>query len=305
MEKKTQIIAKVFQNANICVVKRPFDDLGAHYPNITTTDIDLNFPIIPQEAKALDDLLKQKKWDAILIQGMGTNCWADPYQIFNLFPYLYEPSKSIPVCYLTDYLSMDFINEEISKWRGPVHLDDTFTVDCPGHMTSKELSYLVDLAKQRPKSNFIAEIGRFWGRSTIALAHMLKESGSGKLVSMDTYEQPHFREILSSHGLSEYVEVWNGFSQAGYSKWEIMMPEEKPGMVFIDGNHTYEGAYMDILQWSRLLPPEGILVVDDYDQYNSGVILAVNELIVWSENFHTLELTGKLFVARKKTGCKL
>lgn len=302
LEKKTQIIAKLFENADIHIVKRPFDDLGGNYPNVTAVDIDLNFPVIPREARALDGLLKQKKWDAILIQGMGASFWADPYQHFNFFPSLYEPSRTIPVCYLTDTLNMVFINEEISRWRGPVELDDGFAIDCPGHMTGGELSCLADLARQRPESGLVVEIGRFWGRSTIALAHVLKGSGSGKLVSIDLYEQPRFREILSSHGLSEYVEVWNGFSKANYSRWEASMPDEKPGLVFVDGNHTYESAYMDILQWSRLLPPEGILVVDDYDECNVGVMLAVNELMAWSGNFHSLEQKGKLFVGRKKAG---
>lgn len=298
--RKVGILAKVFEQANICIVKRPFDKLNGSWPNVSTTNIHLKYPPVSLETDSLDSCLKKNIWDVIFIQGMTDSIWSDPYYQVTLFPFIHKYSLNTLVCYLTSDLKVLSLNEELINWHGPIFLPSAnLNIDCPGHMSAEELDHMISLVQESPDSKFIIEIGRYFGRATIALAYATKQKGQGRLVSIDWYEQHTFSENLTRHGLSEFVEVWNCFSMEGYNKWMLDRTEEKPGLVFIDGGHTYEDAYMGILKWSLLLPPGGIIAVDDYDEHNMGVLLAANRLIIWSDKFHDLQVVGKLLTARK------
>jgi hypothetical protein len=50
--------------------------------------------------------------------------------------------------------------------------------------------------------------------------------------------------------------------------------------VYIDGDHSYEGVYLDLIQWWDCLPescPHGILAGHDFDDTHPGVVRAVVE----------------------------
>ena len=58
---------------------------------------------------------------------------------------------------------------------------------------------------------------------------------------------------------------------------------KSPDLVFIDGNHTYEGCKGDIEAWLPLLKPSGILAIHDYNKTEKeypGVNDSVNELLL-------------------------
>lgn len=48
------------------------------------------------------------------------------------------------------------------------------------------------------------------------------------------------------------------------------------GWVWIDGDHSFDGAVMDIIAWSPKVCPGGMICVHDYDTYQTGVVDAVN-----------------------------
>jgi len=300
--KNMKILAKVFEKSKVTVVKRPFDQMEVNYPNIYSVDIQLNFPLIPFEGQTFANLLSKEQWDVIFIQGTADTIWADSYYQHILYPLLYDLAEKTPISYLTPQLNVIPLNDGFKEWGQPIHLNNiNFTIDCPGQMSGRKLGHLVNLVRKRPKTEYIVEIGRYFGRSTIALAQALKLSNSGKLVSIDFNEQKDFQNNLSKHGLSEYVEVWNCFSREGYDKWMVERADKQIGLVFIDGDHSYEGAYMDIQQWSQLLPPDGIIAVDDYNSdLHSGVMLAANELIIWSGNYYDIQFKEDLLTACKK-----
>ena len=35
-------------------------------------------------------------------------------------------------------------------------------------------------------------------------------------------------------------------------------------LAFVDGNHRFDGVFLDLIYFSRLVRPSGIIVVDDY-----------------------------------------
>jgi predicted O-methyltransferase YrrM len=154
-----------------------------------------------------------------------------------------------------------------------------------GWMTEEELSYLASVAS---KSNIVAEVGSWMGRSTCALAANI---GSGSVYAVDTWK-----------GSQEHVPMLAGkpdgwlFSEfskntAGLPILPIPLPSLDAAfllakttirfdLIFIDANHYYESVKADIQAWMPLLTKEGILCGHDFDRtYWPGIVRAVEECI--------------------------
>jgi len=69
----------------------------------------------------------------------------------------------------------------------------------------------------------------------------------------------------------------------------------KPGLVYIDGAHTYESVKADILTWWPQIPSGGILSGHDYDETHPGVRKAVDEFL---SSLPSGSLRGQLVVTR-------
>ncbi len=54
---------------------------------------------------------------------------------------------------------------------------------------------------------------------------------------------------------------------------------ESVDCVFIDGDHSYEGAKADINTWVPKVKPGGSLLFDDYSGHFPGVIRAVDQFV--------------------------
>lgn len=46
--------------------------------------------------------------------------------------------------------------------------------------------------------------------------------------------------------------------------------------VWIDGDHSFDAAVQDIIQWSKKVRSGGMICIHDYDTYQTGVVDAVN-----------------------------
>lgn len=113
----------------------------------------------------------------------------------------------------------------------------------------------------------VVEIGRYFGGSTFLLAAALQ--GRGALLSIDFHApgkmsqdqgrqyDERTRAALEKAGLAAPVRMVVADSQtydtAGLS----------PDIVFIDGDHSYEGVQRDFQTWSRALAPGGSILLHD------------------------------------------
>jgi predicted O-methyltransferase YrrM len=60
-------------------------------------------------------------------------------------------------------------------------------------------------------------------------------------------------------------------------------------MIFVDADHSFEGAKFDIVHFAPLLKPEGLLCGHDYNSKRwPGVIRAVKELAMKARVVHTI-----------------
>jgi SAM-dependent methyltransferase len=158
-------------------------------------------------------------------------------------------------------------------------------LEVTGWMSEPELTYLAEAAS---KSQTIVEIGSWKGRSTLALAC----NAPGMVYAVDTWKGTEQQgDELAQHEpgwlLEEFKRNTSGIANivicqgpsVEVSKWPSMAGLSVD-MIFIDGYHTYEGVRDDILSWSSMLRPGGILCGHDYvPPYWDGLLKAVHELV--------------------------
>ena len=143
----------------------------------------------------------------------------------------------------------------------------------------QEAGLLYNYAKQQwkkiPKTdegNIILEIGRYWGGSTVLLATATHDSNV-KIVSVDIVEgclNPDTENWLNNYEEKERIDIKVSNSQT--------MKNLPLSMLFVDGDHTYDGFKKDILHhWNYLNGP--CLCHDYKNPFMPGITTFVNEFV--------------------------
>jgi SAM-dependent methyltransferase len=167
-------------------------------------------------------------------------------------------------------------------------------------LTLDEASQLFRLARE---ARTIAEIGRFKGGSTLLLATAMPPDG--ELWSYDLHVKlpgavdgddldRELTDTLVRYGLVGRVHLVVGDSRSAE-------PPPRPcDLVFVDGDHSYDGTRADYLAWKDRLVPGGHLVFHDFAGAtpHEGVIRAVAE--VDEDVFERLPGSGSLAVFRRR-----
>jgi len=143
----------------------------------------------------------------------------------------------------------------------------------------QEAGLLYNYAKQQwkklPKTdegNIILEIGRYWGGSTVLLATATHDSNV-KIVSVDIVEgclNPDTENWLNNYKDKGRIDIKVSNSQT--------MKNLPLSMLFVDGDHTYDGFKKDILHhWNYLNGP--CLCHDYKNPFMPGITTFVNEFV--------------------------
>lgn len=120
------------------------------------------------------------------------------------------------------------------------------------------------------KPEVCVEIGSARGKSACHIGMALKENGRGRLYAIDPHQLTTwndidavdtletFRSNISALDLSEQVVMVRSTSEEAARKWD-----RRIDLIFIDGDHSYEGVKRD---WELFLPyikPFGIVIFHD------------------------------------------
>jgi predicted O-methyltransferase YrrM len=163
------------------------------------------------------------------------------------------------------------------------------------HLTVRERELLYRLAAMIPGCPSVVEIGSYLGASTCFLAAGVSPR-RGKVFAVDTWtniamtEGPRdtFPDFLRHiKPFEERIVIMRGRSEEAGKNF--------PGLIdllFIDGDHSYEGVCSDIRTWLPRVKNGGLLVFHDYG-WAEGVQRAVKEFIqpVQREKGHVVENT--------------
>jgi predicted O-methyltransferase YrrM len=150
-----------------------------------------------------------------------------------------------------------------------------------------EAALLYRLARHVPAGATVAEIGRFKGGSTLLLASALPEGA--ELWSYDLHValradlsgpmlDAELETALERYGLRDRVHLVVGDSRTADP------PPRPPALVFVDGDHTYEGARADYERWRDVVAPGGHILFHDavdtggWGNHYPGVARLVEEI---------------------------
>jgi predicted O-methyltransferase YrrM len=141
---------------------------------------------------------------------------------------------------------------------------------------------LLDLAKNSLDEGVIVEIGSYQGRSTCFLAQGSKLGNKGKVIAIDCQFRPEFEDNIKSMGLENWVIPIQQFSNVYANEFK------KPiKLLFIDGCHDLTAVFDDIINYSKYLVKDGVIVLHDVLESKShlGPAIAFKELIVNSGKY--------------------
>lgn len=153
---------------------------------------------------------------------------------------------------------------------------------------------LVEIVKKyKPKT--VLEVGTGWGISGTAFM----ENGVEKLVTIDASTSEAYlntaRNEIETHRKEGQIVIYNWMRSGEFFRENL----EKFDMVYIDGDHGYQGAKADLLAALSRLNPGGVIVMDDFmhkgnfiDGNECRVAMAAREvlmplgkqLIIWPHN---------------------
>lgn len=201
--------------------------------------------------------------------------------------------------------------------------DEIDTIAVKGFLDAREGERLHELAREASLRGPVLEIGGYCGKSTLYLGLGCRESG-GILYSIDHHrgseEQQQGQEYFDPDLFDERegrVDTFRFFRRAieradlldtvvplvTTSAVAARMWSTPLSMVFIDGSHTYPGAFSDYVAWSPLIIPGGFLAIHDIfpDASQGGQAPRhVYSLAVVSGLYEELPMVKTLGVLRKR-----
>lgn len=176
-----------------------------------------------------------------------------------------------------------------------------------GWLGKREALYLYALAKADIGSGAIVEIGSWKGKSTIWLARGSAARGGGSVYAID----PHKPLPEENYYEDTEAEFTSNIKNAGVealviplvmSSAEAVKDWQKPiHLLWIDGDHRYEGVHHDFFSWAPHVIQGGVIAL--HDTYSKdGVRRVVDDEILRLDNFKVLgQVDGILAVAKTQS----
>jgi predicted O-methyltransferase YrrM len=112
------------------------------------------------------------------------------------------------------------------------------------------------------------EIGLGYGISALFIGEGLCTNGhaTARHVVIDPNQATRFAncglQFLEEAGLAGLVDYYAEESQIALPRF--LSEGRRFDLAFVDGNHRFDGVFLDLVYLGRLLRPEGIVFVDDY-----------------------------------------
>lgn len=157
----------------------------------------------------------------------------------------------------------------------------------PSHLTLRERVALMKLASSVDVAN-IVEIGSYFGASAAALSAGLGYGGGGgRVFCIDTWNNDAMSEggqdtlagfLSNTKEYSSYINPIRGWSTDENVVNQVKQQAGRIDLLFIDGDHSYDGALADWKTYKPFLSEQAIIVMHDIS-WAEGVQRVVAEEI--------------------------
>jgi predicted O-methyltransferase YrrM len=190
-------------------------------------------------------------------------------------------------------------------------------VAIPGMLPPQRGTVLYTLAYAQQMPGDVVEIGSWQGRSTCYFAQACRDVNNGIVRAIDHFKgnvgkehhyavdrddlsdlESNFRRNVAGAGLDGHVKLYNMKSHDAIERHRADF--DRVRLLFIDGDHSYEGVTRDVELFAPLLQPGGLIVFDDYHSDGVGVVQAVREHIIDTGDYEGLTQFPGILIARKR-----
>jgi predicted O-methyltransferase YrrM len=120
---------------------------------------------------------------------------------------------------------------------------------------------------ERERATKTVEVGLGYGISTLFIGAGLLTNGEGdaRHVAIDPHQETRFanlgRTLLAESGVADLVDFFPEESQIVLPR--LLDEGRRFDLAFVDGNHRFDGVFLDLVYLGRLVRPGGIVFVDD------------------------------------------
>lgn len=187
-----------------------------------------------------------------------------------------------------------------------------------GWLTPDEAIELYELARGLTAPQPVAvEIGSWQGRSSVVLARGLAAQANPTLYCVDPFDssgdaasagdyaaraadagplRQNFVHNLTAAGVRDVVEILQGYSH------QVAPGFARPiDLLFLDGDHSYEGVRRDFDDWAPKVRPGGYLCMHDVAHpVHDGPRRVVQERLQASPEWQVLRTVDSMLVARRR-----
>lgn len=179
------------------------------------------------------------------------------------------------------------------------------------HSTKTERYFLYNITKKLRREGLIVEIGTYNGGTTIALALGLEDSKrkDSKVVTIDIKAKEDLDYYLIKANVANKVLKLQGKSQEIGKNWEKICDflgiEPYIKLLWIDGDHSYDGCSNDLIIFNKFLIEGGILVLHDANDFspsgpNNGVFPSIRDYLLLNSDYSNFIFINSIFYAEKK-----
>ena len=173
-----------------------------------------------------------------------------------------------------------------------------------GYLSEREARFLMAAAALAPQRGRNLEIGSFKGRSTVGIAYVTRELGLGTVVAVDPHTSPSstdpdlkgkstsyddFVANLKTAGVFDWVEIKRLYSHDLARTWK-----DPIRFLWIDGDHTYEGAKADLDMFKPYLVDGAMVAIHDVLGTFEGALRVFVEEVLDCNDFGPAGFSGSI-----------
>jgi predicted O-methyltransferase YrrM len=119
----------------------------------------------------------------------------------------------------------------------------------------------------RERAMRTVEVGLGYGVSALFIcAGLVANGGEARHVAIDPHQSTRFEscglQLLEEAGLAGLVEHHAEESQTALPRF--LAEGRQFDLAFVDGNHRFDGVFLDLVYLGRLVRPGGVVFLDDY-----------------------------------------